>query len=76
MALGTGLTMGHDMAGSLKSDVYEDDEIEITLRKTSLIGKILSFNIVFALDTLCGIATITIIISLLTSFTGLASYHN
>ena len=42
------MIVGHDMTGTLRSniDAQENDIIELTYRKLTIIGKILSLNMV------------------------------
>ncbi len=36
--LGTGLIIGHDLAGKLKGNIGDNEPIDLTLKKTTMIG--------------------------------------
>lgn len=69
------MIIGHDITGTLRSDAQQDDSVELTHRKLTIIGKILSFNMVYSLDSLCVFSTFIVVINLLTAFTTLRAYH-
>ena len=74
--LGTGMIIGHDLVGKLK-EVSDDqhDNVENTLKKTTIISLILSQNMVSSADVLSSISITTIVINLLLTFTTLRASH-
>ena len=67
--LGTGLIVGHDLVGRVNGIAQDDSSIELTLKKTTIISQILSYNLVDSIDILTSISVISVVINLLTSFT-------
>lgn len=67
--LGTGLIVGHDLVGRVNGITQDDSSIELTLKKTTIISQILSYNLVDSIDILTSISVISVVINLLTSFT-------
>ena len=76
--LATGLLIGHDLVGKMKEvNNYEgyEEEIEKTLKKTTIIALILSQNMGTSANVLSSISIITVIMNLLITFTTLRAYH-